>query len=371
MKYFFIILYIILITTSCKIEESYPEAEWTLIFYLADGTYSPIGLTADIKELTLNKVDTSNIRLTILYDGPKEGDSKLEILDSPFSKNSRIVPISQTNIPTMSNNELDMSAQETFESYLRYAKRKLPSKNYALYFGSHGTGFKNDTISGLQVEGESYSKLKLLTINEISDGIYNQGGVRLVTFDACNIGNIETIYEFKDSGVEYIVASPELIPGSGNNYINFISAAYNLKETTTSSLGNATLQAHYTHYSEEPTENNSHNAKSLQHLYNVTETVNIIESDNFKKELPKLLDKIEKNTTLFNYDDEIYNTNPNYSDIYKIYPYQEQLNRAITVADSGEYTWLSIYTPSIYNPEYRKTKFAILHPEWVELIKNQ
>lgn len=61
MKIVFKITLIILITTipSCSLQESYPEGDMTLIFYLGNSSISPFQLEDDIDELTKKHVNIS------------------------------------------------------------------------------------------------------------------------------------------------------------------------------------------------------------------------------------------------------------------------------------------------------------------------
>ena len=368
-----------ILITSCKIESSYTKADWTLIFYLADD-YSTLNLTNDILELTKNEVNTKNIRLVLLYDGPEPGDSKLEVLDSPFTMNSRVIPLSNTIIDTDENGDLDMADQKTLESYLTYIKDKLPANRYALYFGSHGTGFSYDSndrtdsynyLSGLAVENDGNTwDSKMLTITEIANATLNTGGIDLVTFDACNIGNIETIYEF-NGAADYVIASPELIPGPGNDYIGFVQAAYNATDLSTLSLGKATLEVYYNYYNLPDNERNMgkpyyHEAKSVQQLYNVDKIVEIVGTQTFKSELLNFVDNKTSKITKFN----IYNT---YSNIYDLIADTSDFDDAIIIPKAGIYTWISIYIPysTYYNSNYEETKFAKSNPDWIKDLTSQ
>lgn len=362
---FYILLYLVLLTLSCNIEYSYPKADWTLLFYMADD-YSTINLTADIDELTEKKVNSSDIRLVILYDGPDNGDSKIEILDSPFNTNSRIIPLESTSINIDKNGELDMADRQTLKTFIEYAKSKAPADKYALYFGSHGTGFSSKYPAGLAVENGDDINSSFLTVNEIARTLTEVDGINLLTFDACNLGNIETIYEFNDY-VDYIIASPEEIPGPGNDYIGFIEAAYGLVDLSVESLGKATIQAYYNFYNknDNSTYLNGHEAKSLQQLYNVKKISEVVKSSSFKTELTSFLNNKSSTYTSFNYG--------NYTDIYNLLNNTTILDSAITIAEGGIYKWLSIYMPSssAYNPDYEKTDFAINNSDWYKILKNQ
>ncbi|MGL1894660.1 MAG: clostripain-related cysteine peptidase [Spirochaetaceae bacterium] len=360
MKKILIFLFSVIFLISCEIQPEYPTADWTLMFYIGDDSTSPLTLVSDVLELTESQVNTSDIRLVILYDGAVDGDSQLEILDSPLSSTSRIIDLDDTTIIN-TNNELDMADPETLKSYIKYTKRMLPADNYALYFGSHGTGFTSTYSSGLIFEGDGTSPETIMTIEEISDTLYDVDGVQLVAFDACSVGNIETIYEFNGSA-EYVIASPEEIPVPGNDYIGFIEAAYSLTELSTLNLGKATLECYYNYYDINETSFYGHEARSLQQLYNVEEISVIVESLEFKNDTLDFLTNKTVSATEFN--------GGNYTDLFDISSLNTDFEQSITTAENGIYTWLSIYMPDSgnYNAEYELTKFAIENPGWVGII---
>lgn len=355
---------IILLFSSCDIENSYSQSDWTLMFYLGDDTSNTLGLTYDVIELADEDVNTTDIRIIILYDGPDDGDSCIEILDSPFSSNVRTISIDNTDIETTSSKEVDMADQDTLKYFIEYVKQKAPADNYALYFGSHATGFTTESLSGLIVENGDDDKnddTAMLSISEIADAVKDTGGVSLITFDACNIGNIETIYELKDAAY-YIIASPELIPGPGNDYTGFVEAAYTAVDLTTETLGKVTLQAYYDYYNDE--DNNYYESRSYQQLYNTELISTIVESDSFETEIANFITNKTGSDTTFNSD--------NYTNIYDLNTdsdIESDLNEAITIADGGEYRWISIYTPdTVYNNSYSSTAFADKHTAWIELL---
>lgn len=369
MKYIGIIT-TLLVLLSCQIETSYPEADWTLMFYLADD-YSTIGLNLDVAELTADDVNTADIRIVILYDGAIYSDSELETLDSPLNSYSRTIDITTTNIPN-TDGELDMADGETLEEFISYVKEKVPAENYALYLGSHGTGFQSGTSSGLAVENGYTDDNVMLTIEEIANAVSNNNGVEIVTFDACNIGTIETIYQFKGL-TDYIIASPEEIPGPGNDYEGFVQAAYSLTDPTARNLSEATLQCYYNYYDENEVSFNSHEGKYLTNLYDVDALVTIIESTDFSSELENTMyNEKDAGDTQFN--------SGNYTDIFDLMTNTtliESFNTAIiniedidnSVPTGEAYRWLSIYYPSNYNSDYSDTDFGVDFSSWVDQIR--
>lgn len=357
MKYLGIIL-ILILSLSCEIESSYPEADWTLMFYLGDDTYSPLTLTNDISELTYNTSNTTNLRIIILYDGDEDGDSKIEVIDDPFTLNSRDIPISNTGITQDSFGDIDMSDSETLEQFVRYTQSKLPAKKYAIYFGSHGTGYTGNFISGLQVESPD-NQLEYLEPSEISTAISANENVNLLVFDACNMGNIETVYELS-SVTDYVIASPELIPGPGNDYTALLESALTLSDPEPYDLGKTTLEVYYNYYSQPDNSDtfNGHQNHSLNNLYDTELIKALVESNGFQSTLTSVT--VDNSVTTFN--------DNNYINLFEILS-SDDLNSAVTTADEGLYQWLSIYYPgSSYNSSYEETAFAQEVDGWVTKI---
>lgn len=372
MNRFLLLIPIIIFFLSCNIENSYTQSDWTLIFYLGDD-YSTLNLTNDIIEIADEDVNTSDIRLIILYDGPDDGDSCIEILDSPFSSNVRTISIGNTDIETTSTGEVDMADKDTLKYFIEYIKEKAPADNYALYFGSHGSGFQSSTPSGLAVENGESNDTTFLTVSEIAEAVEETGGVSLITFDACNLGNIETLYELKDA-TEYVIASPALIPGPGNDYTGFVQAAYTATDLTVETLGEVTLQAYYDYYNEYNEGSTYYTSKSYQQLYETEKIETIVDSSAFKTELSSFIDNKDTSDQTFNYDNDA--ESYTYTDIYDINTdatIESNLNDAITIAVGGEYKWISIYTPGAgdFNTSYVSTAFAIKHPDWAQLLEDQ
>lgn len=366
---------IITILTSCTLQSSLPQGDWTIMFYLGDD-YSTIGLTADVIELTSKSVNTSSNRIFILYDGPEYGDSKLEILDSPFGVKSRIIDLKNTSIRS-SDNELDMNNPETLRSFINYTKSKSPAANYALYFGSHGTGFTDNFPSGLAIENELTINSSMLEITEIASVLEQTGGQNLVVFDACLQGNVETIYEFKNS-VDYIVASPEETAGPGNDYSGVITRIFSNQNLTPYALGKETIESYYDNYAPLnyilPTSNNLF-AKDILQLYNVKKISEILENVAYNSLATT------SNTGPFTAQPgssiDTFNTNGSTNQYINIFGVIEANaiyindNSIITKPNNGLYKFISIYKPNAvgnYNAAYENTKFAQTFPAWVTKI---
>lgn len=333
----------------------------TLIFYIGNSSTSPFQLYEDITEITKQHKDISNKKVIMLYDGPESGDTKLLHLDTVFGNTSREIKLSDTNIRSNGLNELDMADPDTLSDYITYVKDKIPSKYYTLYFGAHGNGFRKTQNAGLEVEKSSNTNEKMLEITEINQALINAGGVDLAVFDVCLIGNLENIYELKDS-VKYIIASPETIPGDGNNYEYLIDSYYSETEPTPYNLGMATLNSYYSHYNElnSQTQSTYFKDKELISMFDVLAIKNIIEKDGFDAEITSYI-----KTTYIQYK---FGLNNSYSLLSN-----EDILDCITTTQGDNKKLISIYYPSInnFNDNYKDTSFSKLLPEWTTYLETR
>lgn len=368
----------ILISTilSCSLQESYPEGDMTLIFYLGNSSISPFQLEDDIDELTKKYVNISNKRVTILYDGADEGDSRLIILDTVFGAKHRKLKLSDAGFKTDSKNEVNMADPDTLETYLKFVKDKIPSKYYTLYFGAHGNGYRSNDNSGLEVENRHQSSDYMLEITEIETAILNSNGVNTIVFDVCLMGNIENIYQLKNTA-DYIVASPESIPGSGNNYELLIESYYSETEVTPLGISHLTLETYYNHYNELQTQSQNPwiKDKDILAIYDVKGIVSTINSNNFEDDILKYA----KNTPYFTYHYDrnnlpavIYPINeidPRYYKGEYIELDNDDLNNYIYTRNNDSPKLISIYRPTTtYNMNYANCDFAEKFPKWTEYL---
>lgn len=374
-----ITILISILLMSCPMQTSLPQGDWTVMFYLGDDNsgLNIIQLYRDVDELTKNSVKTSANRFFILYDGPQEGDSKLEVLDNPFGITSKVIDLKSTLIPVTNNNELDMSNKNTLKEFINYCKKKSPSDKYALFFGSHGTGFTETTKASLQID--SLNELSIVEINQVLE---ETGKIDLIAFDACFMGNIENIYEFKNSA-DYLVASPEATAGPGNEYTSLIERIFISENLTPYQLGVETIENYYNHYKNntDPTNDSGNRIykKDLLQVYDIKNLDKILTNIDFST-LPKTANKgsynPETGTTIDSFNPNGFGGANQYRNIFGVIesnPIYTENNSIITKPENGLYKYISIYMPSnpaTYNSAYEETKFAKDFPKWVEIIKN-
>ena len=134
--------------------------------------------------------------------------------------------------------EADMGDPDTLRSFLSFASKAYNAKKSVLLISNHGAGPYSATASASSSSrlvcvdshnpnASSAVGYDALDTNKISPAILSGWGRSLdcLMFDACLCGSVESLYEFKDC-TEYMVASPNNIPGYGYPYSAFIGGNF-------------------------------------------------------------------------------------------------------------------------------------------------
>ena len=138
--------------------------------------------------------------------------------------------------------EVDMGAPETLAGFLQWGKSRFPARRYAVIIWNHGQGYRlmmpdAEAFNGASVRRQQTAPSRgrdprsHRAVSQDSDTgsiIYNADlrssiasafgpELRLVGFDACLMGMIETAYELREVA-PVMVGSEELEPGDGWDY---------------------------------------------------------------------------------------------------------------------------------------------------------
>jgi hypothetical protein len=186
---------------------------WTVMLYLnaEDSSFAPIlqGYISDMETALNGK--TSFMTVTVLYDGPKSGDTKRYVLQSSghYTNGVNYWPLSEQN----------MGNPDTLAAFAKWSMDNYPAENYYLAVDDHGHGVygiswdktnNNDSIT----PPELYSALKNAT---------NNGTRKIDIFDyeACLMGMAENAYDVRE-WVDYVVFFEQISWGL-NTYPNYFS----------------------------------------------------------------------------------------------------------------------------------------------------
>lgn len=131
------------------------------------------------------------------------------------------------------NSEANMSDKSTLESFLSWAKQYYEADKTILQFSNHGGGARSAST------GQKYGRRSMcwdetsggtsfLKTSDVSNALKSAGygtsnQIDLIMEDVCLGGSLEEAYELKDYA-KYYVGSPNNVPGSGFDYISFVSS---------------------------------------------------------------------------------------------------------------------------------------------------
>lgn len=169
-----------------------PQKEWTFLFYDdADfaGAYDPFN---DFSRFVSSGHD---INYVVLRD---RIDSKAAYYQIGNNHEQKLL---------QQAGEVNMSAGQTLEDFLAYAKHYFPAKRYIVAFYDHGGGWQGACFD---VTNDTSWNIDALTPREIDDAFSNCGGVDLVLFTApCLMGSLEAAYQARNSA-QYYIGSEDL-----------------------------------------------------------------------------------------------------------------------------------------------------------------
>ena len=138
--------------------------------------------------------------------------------------------------------EVNTGDPDTLTDFINWTVANNPADNYALVIWDHGGGLSgaawDDTNAGDN-----------LTLKEIASALSNSDldNLDILAFDACLMGMVEVATEFKGVA-DYLVASEELVPGTGFAYDNLLNAITSLDTASAVDVANAMLNTYAAEY---------------------------------------------------------------------------------------------------------------------------
>jgi len=138
---------------------------------------------------------------------------------------------SELGLTVESVEELDLADPQVLTSFVTWGKESYPADHYALIMEGHGDGWYEEPpvesrdVSTLGVSldytyvddtGAQQTGYDSLSPREIRNALMGTP-VDIIGFDACLMGNVETLYELR-SVADYAWANPYPVPGMGNEY---------------------------------------------------------------------------------------------------------------------------------------------------------
>lgn len=175
-----------------------PTAQWTFMIYVCgDNDLEAYWPDKNVPELT-GVGSTADVHFVALVD--------LMTLQDGV----QLVHIEKGSVTVVEEySELDLGDPQVAINFVNTAKSLWPAQKYVLDYWNHGGGW--DYVCWDQGDDNWLDNPKLA---QIHDAV---GYIDIVSFDACDMGQIDVYYEFLGH-VGYIVGSEESVPGDGYPY---------------------------------------------------------------------------------------------------------------------------------------------------------
>ncbi|MBQ2594885.1 MAG: hypothetical protein II567_16590 [Candidatus Riflebacteria bacterium] len=147
--------------------------------------------------------------------------------------------------------DVDSTNPIALEKFIEVSVREYPAKGYSLILSSHGGGWRDrekTLASARAVFMNDTNSLATGTVLNTASGIeiaFNELKASnrkfdMIVFDACNLGCIETAYQFSDMA-EYTLFSQALMPAEGMPYAEFFKEVSSRKIENLSAYARAEL----------------------------------------------------------------------------------------------------------------------------------
>lgn len=206
--------------------------DWTFLVYLIGSNLESGGNagTNDIEEI-IAAGSTENVNVVVLTGGADKDGWR-----EPIAK---LYNNGQETILDFDAGGKQMSSAENVTAFIDWSIENYPAQKTALTFWNHGgdiRGYGNDEVSGMNL---TVPQIKEALAN--TNFITNNNKFEMLGFDACLMGNIETVATLQDY-VNWYIGSEEQEPGHGWNYTPIIQALNTANSTFTGEdLGRAVV----------------------------------------------------------------------------------------------------------------------------------
>ncbi len=271
----------------------YVRNQWTIMVYMdGDNDLEPFAI-ADFNEMEAVDLRGSGINVITLFDrgtydntnGDWQGTRLMPVKFDDDTINTEIisesVASSELGLTANGNEELNMGDPANIEGFIAASKRLAQADNYMFVLWNHGTGWRK-AASDLPVKSaeipsvgamraiaqalpvkqaaEKRGSYKAVCIDE-TDGdmlmtaelgtAFADKDLDVIGFDLCLGGMIEVAYEIRNCA-SYMIASPELTPGDGWEYDQWLAnfKAKSVANRTGLGLGKSIVDTFATRYAD-------------------------------------------------------------------------------------------------------------------------
>lgn len=228
-----------------------PQAAWTIMVYMTGedlNTYARDDIN-EMEQFLSTLSANAAVRIVVGWDQPKAGVGQSYATgngaQAAWRTYGRSVLKADTAAAIASSFDISVGEKNTGDpavlvDFMKWAAQQAPAANYALQMWGHGGG-----LTGSQFDSESGGDA--LMINELVSALGTAGvpPVQLVSYDNCLMGMAEIGYAAATRFTGDFVASEELVPGTGQNYLTAYAALKTSPATVTSAALAAGMVASY------------------------------------------------------------------------------------------------------------------------------
>jgi len=168
--------------TNVKSAES---KSWTTLYYIDNDFANPS--YADPVEQLLVKETSSNENVNVVAIQDK--------IDEPAF--TYYIDEDQNKILLEELGEVNMGDYQTLRDFISYGKENYPAERYLLWVYNHGGGWKGACMDDTNND-------PLLNMDDFQKALSETGGVDIISFFACLMSSVESVYELRDLADVYI-----------------------------------------------------------------------------------------------------------------------------------------------------------------------
>ena len=194
-----------------------PERPWTFLVYGAADNNADGPILAFLDDVRAALDDDPGVELVLFIDRSKGHSDDASSLGEDFtggriyrlrkSTAERIDPGDEfPEIAGPGEHEVDSAKPEMLGKFVAFAKKRFPAKHYAMMIYSHADG------RGMCPDEETSTEMR---IPELRDKVGEAASVEFLGLELCNMGGIETSYEWRPGNGGFSTKILVAIPNAG------------------------------------------------------------------------------------------------------------------------------------------------------------
>lgn len=201
-----------------------PAREWTVMVYLAGDNNLAVDGIFDIDEMEAAGVDP-RVQVVVQAEFSRSQLAQYkcgaECFNRPNFNTFRYAITGQgkevtgPNGPTTDIGNVNMTDPAQLKAFVQWGKAQYPARKYLVVLWNHGGGYV-----GL-LQDETTAGSKLMSLEELQQGLTGVGPIDVVDFDMCLMAGYETLVKLNGLA-KHAVFSEEVVPGEGNPYTSIL-----------------------------------------------------------------------------------------------------------------------------------------------------